>query len=47
MMFIKENKCKDMYFVCIETIKDEGYKIVRVFYSKSKAREYIKESKRT
>ena len=47
MIYVKEGHKKDMYFVCQDTgVTVDGYQIVKVFYSRSKADEYIAENQK-
>ena len=45
MLYIKENKQRDIYFIYVKSIRGED-KIARWFFNRSKAEEYIEDHQR-
>ena len=43
MIYVKEGHKNDMWFVCQDTgVTVDGYEIVKVFYSRGNAEEYVR-----
>lgn len=46
MLYIKVGYKNDMYFVCQDAGRDNVFEIVKVFYSRGKADEYVRDNQR-